>query len=139
MRTYVKAAQCSVILLCLGGCGGSGKGYVPVEGNVTLDGAPMSGVYVFFDQPEAARNNSYAGLTDEQGHFELRGLGEGSSGAPPGSYRVILSTAVVKPGSPEGTPTPPERVPSKYAGGKLKYDVPEAGEKDVRFELKNRG
>jgi len=121
------------------GCGKSGKSLVPVEGKVTLDGAPISGVYVFFDQPQAERNVAYIGQTDEQGHFKLRSAGENNTGAAPGAYRVSLSTAVVKPGSTEGTPPPPERVPAKYAGGKLKYEVPAAGSTDANFDLKSKG
>ena len=117
------------------GCGKSGKGLVPVEGNVTLDGSPMSGVYVFFDQPQAERNVAYIGQTDEQGHFQLKRAGESVVGAAPGAYRVTLSTAVVKPGSPEGTPSPPERVPPKYAGGKLKYEVSDNRFDQRRFRI----
>jgi hypothetical protein len=121
------------------GCSKSGRGLVPVEGKVTLDGSPMAGVYVFFDQPDAQRNVAYIGQTDEQGHFELRQAGENSVGAVPGGYRVVLSTAVIKPGSPDGTPMPPEKIPPKYAGGKLKFDVPATGSKEADFELKSKG
>jgi len=128
----------TVAAACMG-CGKSGRGIVPVEGKVTLDGTPMPGVYVFFDQPDAQRNVAFIGQTDEQGHFELRQAGENATGATPGAYRVTLSTAVVKPGSPDGTPTPAEKVPPKYAGGKLKFDVPASGSKDANFELKSKG
>jgi hypothetical protein len=127
------------LLLCEFGCGGSQKGLAPVEGTVMLDGTPMPGVYVFFDQPDASKNRAFIGQTDEQGHFELREAGEKYAGTPPGPYRVTLSTAVAKPGSPDGAPLPPERVPPKYARGKLKLDVPESGKTDVRFDLKTRG
>jgi hypothetical protein len=118
------------------GCGRSQQGLVPVEGIVTLDGAPMARVYVFFDQPTAARNNAFIGQTDEQGHFVLRPAGDKNAGAPAGSYRVTLTTAVAKPGSPDGTPLPPERVPPKYGNGKLNYEVSSRGTKDANFEMK---
>jgi hypothetical protein len=121
------------------GCSTSGRGLVPVAGKVTLDGAPIPGVYLFFDQPQAERNVAYIGQTDEQGHFELRRAGEDAVGAAPGAYRVTLSTAVAKPGSPDGTPLPPERVPEKYAGGKLKFDVPASGSNEANFEMKSKG
>jgi hypothetical protein len=139
MFKTAKVVLLFALSICAFGCGGSQKGLVPVEGDVTLDGLPLPEVYVLFDQPEAARNRSYIGQTDGQGHFELRQPGEKYAGAPAGSYRVTLTTAVAKPGAAEGAPLPPERVPPKYAGGKLKLDVPESGKTDVRFDLKSRG
>jgi hypothetical protein len=139
MRRAYWTLLLTTVLTISTGCGKSGRGLVPVEGKVTLDGSPVSGVYVFFDQPQAQRNVAYIGQTDEQGHFELRQAGENNVGAAPGGYRVILSTAVTKPGSPEGTPLPPERIPPKYAGGKLKFDVPASGSKEANFELKSKG
>jgi hypothetical protein len=139
-----------VLLLCIG-CG-PGEGRVPVSGVVTLDGQPLSGVHVMFDQPELdpKKNTGYTGVTDEQGRFELQAaVGEGS-GAPPGKYRVSLTTAVADPTAPVVTrrtssgfysdepPVPPERIPPAYRGGKLTFDVPADGTEKANFDLKSK-
>jgi hypothetical protein len=142
---------CVAWLTFCDGCG-SGDGLVPVEGVVTLDGQPMPGIQVMFDQPElsANENKGYTGRTDEEGRFVLApALAEGS-GVPPGKYRVSLSTAydpsAPAPPSPrqnllfdpESAPPPPERVPSAYRGGKLSFTVPEGGTDQANFELKSK-
>jgi hypothetical protein len=125
-----------------------------VSGIVTLDGQPMSGVHVLFDQPELGprENKGYTGRTDDSGRYSLKPmLGEGS-GVPPGKYRVSLTTAVVDPSAPapkpapgqttifypESPPPPPERVPPAYRGGKLSFTVPGDGTDQANFELKSR-
>jgi len=139
---------------CCAGCGGGG-GRVPVEGSITLDGQPLPGVQVLFDQPELGRNANigYTGRTDVQGRYSLRPtIGEGT-GVPPGEYRVSLTTAVFDPSAPppqpqpsrsatpfypEEAPPPPERIPAAYRGGKLTFTVPEGGTDEANFELKSR-
>src|SRR5688572_33089207 len=80
--------------LSCGGCGGQNGVSVSVEGVVTLNGQPMSGVRVMFDQPELGPNKNvgYAGRTDDQGRYVLRPLLQDGTGAPPGTYRVSLTT-----------------------------------------------
>jgi hypothetical protein len=135
------------------GCG-NGSGLVPVEGTITLDGQPMAGVHVLFDQPELPpnENKGYMGKTDEQGHYALRSI-DGTEGVPPGSFRVSLTTAVTDPSAPapapppgrsttpfypESPPPPPERVPPAYRGGKLSFTVTEDGTDAANFDLKSR-
>jgi len=136
------------------GCG-DGDGRVPVEGTITLDGQPLAGVHVLFDQPDLSPNENigYLGVTDESGRYELRpAMGEGS-GVPPGEYRVSLTTAVAdrsappaqpprgrssSPFLPDVQPVLPERIPPAYRGGKLTFTVPEDGTDTANFDLKSR-
>ena len=140
-------------LVCCAGCG-ERDGLVPVKGVITLDGTPMPSIQVLFDQPEigANENKGYTGKTDEQGRYALRPMLEEGTGAPPGTYRVSLSTAAdpsaaaaPKPGVkqttvfyPEAPPPPPERVPPAYRGGKLSMEIPADGKTDANFELKSQ-
>jgi hypothetical protein len=143
----------AVLLACFAGCGDESS-LVPVEGVITLDGRPLPSIQVLFDQPElgANENTGYTGKSDEQGRYVLRPvIGEGS-GAPPGKYRVSLSTAAdptsaanTQAGAkqstifyPEAPPPPPERVPPAYRGGKLSMEIPADGKTDANFELKSR-
>jgi hypothetical protein len=144
----------SLSLACTAGCGRGGD-RVEVEGVVTLDGQPMPGVQVTFDQPELSPNQNvgYIGKTDETGRYSLRPMiGEGS-GVRPGKYRVSLTTAFTDPSQPAPTPSsttvsapfypesppqPPERIPPAYRDGKLTFEVPEDGTKDANFALESR-
>jgi hypothetical protein len=140
-----------VVLPFCTGCG-PGEGRVPVSGVVTLDGQPLSGVHVMFDQPELSPNENigYRGITDESGRYELRPAIADDAGAPPGKYRVSLTTAVADPTAPVVTrrtgsgfysdepPVPPERIPPAYRGGKLTFEVPADGTEEANFELKSR-
>jgi hypothetical protein len=125
-------------LLCITGCGSAKSGFVPVEGTVDLDGKPLAGVQVLFDQPDATNGKAFVGETDESGRYKLRPLGEEKSGVAPGEYRVTLTTAVTPPGAREGDPPPPERVPPKYGNGKLSFTVPYGGSTDASFKLSTR-
>jgi hypothetical protein len=117
------------------GCGSGGN---PVEGKVTLDGAPLSGVHVAFFPAGASVNDPtlFRGVTDESGHFALRNPIENSAGAPQGKYRVSLTTAVAGPNDDETTPLPPERVPAKYRT--QEFEVPAGGTTEANFELTSR-
>ncbi len=139
---------------CYAGCGPGGD-RVEVEGVISLDGQPMPNVYVTFDQPELSPNENigYVGRTDTDGRYSLRPMiGEGS-GAPPGRYRVSLTTAVLDATQPAPTPTPPrnaatpfypepqpppERIPPAYRGGKLTFEVSADGTDKADFELKSK-
>jgi hypothetical protein len=140
-------------LLCSTGCGKS-DGLVDVSGVVTLDGQPMSGVHVLFDQPELGprENKGYVGRTDATGRYTLSPALEEASGVAPGTYRVSLTTSVTDPSAPapkpppgkpvlfypEEAPPPPERVPRAYRGGKLSFTVTEEGTDQANFDLKSR-
>jgi hypothetical protein len=145
------AGAFGLLLLCVSGCS-RGDGLVPVEGIVTLDSKPMADIQVMFDQPDLGpkENIAYTGRTDAQGRFVLRPAGNDEVGAPPGKYRVSLSTyvdptAVAKPQPgarqttifyPEAPPPPPERVPPAYR--QQTFEVPAAGTDKANFDMRTR-
>ena len=123
------------LLTALIGCGPS---EIIIEGIVTLDGDPLEGVQVLFDQPDANNANGFAGRTDQDGHFSLKSVGEEISGDVAGTYRVSLTTAVLGRDALENTPMPPERIPKAYRNGKLTFDVPEGGTTEANFDLQSK-
>jgi len=125
-------------IISLAGCSG-GDGVVPVAGIVTLDGTPLIEATVAFDPVRGGSGTVYVATTDTSGEYALKDL-DGSAGAPPGSYRISISTA--KPLSPgpvnEDTKFSPERVPAKYLSGQLTFDVPPGGTESANFDLSSR-
>jgi hypothetical protein len=111
----------------------------------------MPDIQVMFDQPELGpnENKGYGGKTDAEGRYVLTSLDTKVPGAPPGKYRVSLSTyadpnAVAKPPAgqptglfyPESPPPPPERVPPKYR--QQTFEVPADGTDKADFALKSK-
>jgi hypothetical protein len=80
----------AALLLAGAGCGGKTKP-VPVEGVVLLDGKPLKGALVTF-VPEDGRGRVAAGLSDDDGKFELTTSTSGD-GALPGNYKVTVTVA----------------------------------------------
>jgi len=95
---------------------------------------------VVFSPVETKVNDpvQYRGVSDEEGHYELRRAEDDRIGAGSGEYIVTLTTAVPKPADNETTPLPPERVPRKYRDGTLRFTVPEGGTNEANFEMKIR-
>ena len=125
-----------LLLLFCAGCGGSKL--AAVEGKVTLDGKPLSGVSVTFFPAGASVNDPrlFRGVTDSDGHYVLIDPAKGRGGAEPGKYRVTLTSAVAGPNDIETTPLPPERVPSKYR--ESSFEVPAGGTRDANFDMKSK-
>lgn len=114
---------------------GCGESPIPIQGTVTLDGQPMAGVQVLFDQPQAPNGKSFAGKTDDTGRFVLHRVGVDTDELVAGSYRVTLTTAVAARDATEHTPLPPERVPKGYRDGTLEFEVPSGGTDNANFAL----
>ena len=75
------------------GCGSSGHDLVPVAGQVTVDGKPVTtGQVAFF--PESGR--PAIGSIDSDGRYELKTY-EPGDGAEPGKYRVTITARNIPP------------------------------------------
>lgn len=93
---------------------------VQASGTITLDGTPLEGAVVSFDDP-TDDTFSY-GLTNSQGQFSLQ-IDSDMKGVKPGAKIVRISTTrkilglnvKEEGGDPSEKPAPlPERVPDKY-------------------------
>jgi len=112
--------RCALLVICVsavvaGGCSRGDKiELVPVEGIVTLNGAPLADASVVFHPKPKGRPSS--GKTDGEGRFKLAYL-EGKMGALVGKHLVSIST-FVEPDSdsddPEVQQGRSEVVPPEY-------------------------
>ncbi len=127
----VRFFSLSVILIGLAaGCGGGIEkapvaGGVPVTGTVTLDGKPVGGCRIIYFPTLSSQGDGASGTTDSAGKYELTSLlgNETAVGAPPGSYKVVISRMLRPDGSalPPDSQEPPmmsgarESIPIKYS------------------------
>ncbi|RIK88940.1 MAG: hypothetical protein DCC67_00195 [Planctomycetota bacterium] len=89
LTIFTRALAAASACVALAGCGGRGLNLVPVEGVVTLDGAPVENAGVLFAPVGAGPPAS--GTTDAAGRFTLMTANE--EGAAVGQHRVAISKA----------------------------------------------
>jgi len=119
------------------GCGGAGR--VPVEGVVTLDGNPLAGATVtLLGSAGSSQERTFRGETDAAGRYQLKTADGSSSGAPPGSYRVFITSVKVPPDANELTKLPPDPVPAKWRDGSQMFSVPASGTTEANFSITSR-
>lgn len=93
MRSRILLAFVGIPLFVLSGCGSD---LAQVEGNVTMNNQPISGVEVSFE-PAGPEGGTGMGYTDENGHYTVHFPGR-KVGTPPGEYVVRLKGAEVLDG-----------------------------------------
>ncbi len=107
-----RSATC--LAVCLTGCGGSEVGIV--SGKVTLDGQPLTGESVVFE--DTARGISVNAPLAADGTFHARTYDK--PGLPPGTYHVAIRPGAVGSGQAplvgdaDPTVAPPIAVPQRY-------------------------
>jgi hypothetical protein len=124
------------------GCGTNEK-IAPVSGVVKLNGKPVADVEVIF-QPITESVNSPGpaafGVTDAEGRYTVKVVGENIVGATVGKNRVQFSgKASAADFSEDGTKRgkPAVSIPAKYStDSKIEFDVPAKGTTTADFELK---
>jgi hypothetical protein len=123
-------------LLAAAGCGGArssvGK-VVPVSGKITVGAQPLTVGKVSFI-PDASRGNTSIsrpfGMIGSDGTYQL--VTEANQGAPPGWYKITIST-LVPPGS--DVPPPGKQVAPRPAPINPKYTNPKWT--DLAVEVKD--
>jgi hypothetical protein len=76
-------------LLLATGCDDGGMNLAPVEGVVTLDGAPVTEAGVMFVPNDSSLGPPATGVTDAEGWFSL--VTANRTGALVGDHRVVIS------------------------------------------------
>ena len=143
----MRIAGMAVALVCLGmlasgGCTPAANPnfpeLVPVDGTVSMDGAPLANASVVFIPAGATQGGPSYGLTDEGGRYALE-YQAGQKGAPVGEFKVVCSKWVMPDGSDyvgvPGGPSPmdagaKELLPAKYSEEyqtTLKATIPPGG------------
>lgn len=69
------------------GCGSQNPVLAPVQGRVTLDGAPVANMAVKFTPIGSTKGSGALGGSDEDGNYALTDV-RGGDGAHPGEYKV---------------------------------------------------
>jgi len=137
------AFVCALVLFIVG-CGGDGK-LAPVSGVVKLNGKPVADVEVLF-QPDAGDSAkppgpAAFGVTDTEGRYKLKVVGEDKAGATIGKNLVRFSGRASaadfsEDGSKRGKPA--VSLPARYGGdSKIDFDVPPKGTTAADFDLKS--
>jgi hypothetical protein len=101
----------AAIVLAAAGCGPQ-RNFTPVTGKVTLDGAPLAGVRVWF-YPEAEGSEQppiATGMTDASGVYQLTSE-TGKPGALAGKNRVVVNWPLPERPGPDQPPPPPPGPP----------------------------
>jgi hypothetical protein len=141
MRSDASAPRLRLGLIILGAlaiAGCSKRESAPVSGQVTLNGEPQEGIYVYFQpavppggDPMNVGTSSYA-RTDAEGRFTLNfmDVDKDRPGALVGSHSVRLDDERTFGGGPVKS-----RVPRKWEGT---FVVPDEGTSEANFELSQR-
>jgi hypothetical protein len=142
-RSYSRVGVLLMCALAAVGCGGGGVSLEPVEGRVTLDGAPLVNASVHLTPKDPAalqdkdRQGPFGGMTDDQGMFELGGPENPGGGVPAGAYTLGITTQINTSGD-ENAPLPVERVPPPHSSPGVDFEVPDGGKTDANFELTSK-
>jgi hypothetical protein len=133
--TIVSVLLCPIITLAASGCS---QGDLPelgeVSGTVTMDGQPLSGVWVGFAPTEG---RSSMALTDAQGHYELIYL-DGAPGAKIGTHKVAITTPQEDEFGGQ-VKNWKERVPAAYNSKTILTADVKAGSNTIDFPLTKNG
>jgi len=134
----------SCLLLLLAGCGGVDA--VAVSGTVTVGGVPVENVAVNFTpmSAEGALGPGSSGVTDAEGRFSLRTIGERRvRGAVVGMHRVTLSEGGIEGRDFDSYSDPtlsPQEVAARLAQIRARYKLPPAArDGTLTFEVPPEG
>ena len=143
MRAIAAFVYAVICMALVSGCN-SGTGLpatVPAEGVVTLDGVRVADATITFIADVGTYNAS--AVTDKEGKFAMKAFEE-KKGAVPGSYKIGINKTIVE--SREGKKGESDvnlkqGLPMKYSNfltSGLTIKLGEAGDKDIKYELKSK-
>jgi hypothetical protein len=120
-RRAIGAAALAWALAGFLGCGSPGLRPVPARGTVTIDGAPLKGVQVFFDpivMPGAPALPRSRAQTDGGGRYVLK-CDTGQDGALPVTHRVTVIYAMSSHDQETALKSGSPRIPPEYSAAAL--------------------
>lgn len=127
-----------VVTAILAGCGSDKT--APVSGRITVNGNPLANASVTF-APIGSKDNqepgpSSAAITDADGRYSLRLIGQEGKGAMIGKHKVRIALQEELDTTTD-EPVKLKQLPLHYNGQtKLEFDVPAGGTESANFDLK---
>jgi hypothetical protein len=121
----------------LAGCGSDKT--APVSGRITVNGNPLANASVTF-APIGGKDNqepgpSSAAITDADGRYSLRLIGQEGRGAMIGKHKVRIALQEELDTTTD-EPVKLKQLPLHYNGQtKLEFDVPAGGTESANFDL----
>lgn len=139
-------AAAMVFCFISGGCGPAGPNLSPVKGTLTIDGQPADNVMITLS-PMDAKLSPASGQV-KAGSFTLSSGAQGTAGAAPGKYKVVLTqqaslsseeaAAAYGGKGAKGPPKAPEiSFPKKYTSADTSDKEVEvkAGANDLKIDI----
>jgi hypothetical protein len=131
---------CTLLPLACALLAGCGSGIAPVSGRITLNGTPLAKASVTFapiaPKGEKEPGPSSAAITDADGRYSLRLVGQRGSGAMIGKHKVMVALQE-EVNTADDNPVKLKQLPLKYNGQTtLEFDVPAGGTSKADFDLK---
>jgi hypothetical protein len=124
------------------GCGGEPYQVAPVSGQVTLKGQPLPKATVVF-QPVAEGNPNpgigSSGITDEQGRYTLKIVGQDKKGAVVGKHKVLITRFHEQDPNDDRPRYPRNPPPQRNREAPREFTVPPDGTDQANFELEPKG
>ena len=126
-----------VLTALLAGCGSDKT--APVSGRITVNGNPLANASVTF-APVGGKDNqepgpSSAAITDADGRYSLRLIGQEGRGAMIGKHKVRIALQEELDTTTD-EPVKLKQLPLHYNGQtKLEFDVPAGGTESANFDL----
>lgn len=132
----VRRSSLLLIALVTASWMGCGKGRVPVEGVVTMNGKPLAGATVTLLGSEgSSQERTFVAETDADGRYQIKTANGSSAGAPPGEYSVFVTSVKIPSDVMETTKIPRDLVPPRWRDGSQKLSVPAEGNTDANFVI----
>lgn len=132
--------SCWLLLIAFAAAGcGDGRNSAPVTGKVTVNGKPLADVGVTFEPQGTGAGRGSFGRTDADGRYTLQFVDSQQDGALVGKHLVTfsdLAASETEQSDAGNLPEKPLRIPAKYSGEGLEYEVAAAGADHADFDLK---
>jgi hypothetical protein len=138
MKHYWFTTICASIAICCG-CSDRQVSLANVKGTITRAGQPLAQVTVAF-QPIAVGKKinpgpGSVGVTDANGHYELKTFDHNLPGAMIGKHRVIIDPDLHNASADDRQVSPSQKTNERFRNGSLTIEVTPVGLPHADFDL----